>query len=63
MERHAPPAQPLGQTRCMGQHPRLAIENFFLWAGQFRAIATRHDKTARNFLAAFHMAAVLCWLN
>jgi hypothetical protein len=26
-------------------------------------IATRYDKIARNFLAAFHMVAALCWLN
>jgi hypothetical protein len=26
-------------------------------------IATRYDKTSRNFLAAFHMVAALCWLN
>ena len=30
---------------------------------QIRAIATRYDKTARNFLAAFNLLAVLCWLN
>ena len=27
-----------------------------------RAIATRYDKTARNFLAALHLAAVTIWL-
>ena len=37
---------------------RHLIENFFLKLKQFRAIATRYDKTARNFLAAIHMAAV-----
>ena len=42
---------------------RHLIENFFCWVKQFRAIATRYDKTARNFLAAFQMVAVLCWLN
>ena len=42
---------------------RHLIENFFCWVKQFRAIATRYDKTARNFLAAFHLVAVLCWLN
>ena len=42
---------------------RHLIENFFCWAKQFRGIATRYDKTSRNFLAAFHMVAVLCWLN
>jgi transposase len=42
---------------------RHLIENFFCWVKRFRAIATRYDKTARNFRAAFHMIAVLCWLN
>ena len=28
---------------------RHLIENFFCWVKQFRAIATRYDKTARNF--------------
>ena len=41
-----------------GHQARYVIENFF-----FRAIATRYDKTARNFLAAFQLVAVLCWLN
>ncbi|MGH8640039.1 MAG: IS5/IS1182 family transposase, partial [Burkholderiales bacterium] len=26
-------------------------------------IATRYDKTARNFLAAIHLAAAIIWLN
>ena len=30
---------------------------------QFRAIATRYDKTAKNFLAAIHLAAAIIWLN
>jgi transposase len=42
---------------------RHLIENFFCWVKEFRAIATRYDKTARNFLAAFHLVAVLHWLN
>ena len=42
---------------------RHLIENFFAWAKQFRAIATRYDKTARNFLAAFQLIATLHWLN
>ena len=37
---------------------RHLIENFFLKLKQFRAIATRYDKTARNFLAAIHLAAI-----
>jgi transposase len=42
---------------------RHLIENFFCKLKQFRAIATRYDKTARNFLAAVHLAAVIIWLN
>jgi transposase len=30
---------------------------------QFRAIATRYDKTARNFLAAVHLVASLALRN
>ena len=42
---------------------RHLIENFYCKLKQFRAIATRYDKTARNFLAAIHLAAVVIWLN
>ena len=42
---------------------RYLIENFFCKLKQFRAIATRFDKTARNFLAAIHLAAATIWLN
>ena len=42
---------------------RHLIENFFCKLKQFRAIATRYDKTARNFLAAVHLAAATIWLN
>ena len=42
---------------------RHLIENFFAKLKQFRAIATRYDKTARNFLAGVHLAAVTIWLN
>ena len=39
------------------------IENFFARLKQFRAIATRYDKTAQNFLAAIQLAAAVIWLN
>ena len=42
---------------------RHRIENFFCQLKQFRALATRYDKTARNFLAAIHLAAAIIWLN
>jgi len=40
---------------------RHLIENFFAKLKQYRAIATRYDKTARNFLAAIHLAASVIW--
>jgi transposase len=42
---------------------RHLIENFFAKLKQFRAIATRYDKTARNFLAGVYLAASAIWLN
>jgi transposase len=42
---------------------RHLIENFFAKLKQFRAIATRYDKTARNFLGAIHLAAASVRLN
>jgi transposase len=42
---------------------RHLIENFFCKLKQFRAIATRYDKTARNFLAAVYLAATVILLN
>jgi transposase len=42
---------------------RHLIENFFCKLKQFRAIATRYDKTKRNFLAAIYLAAAAILLN
>jgi transposase len=42
---------------------RHLIENFYCKLKQYRAIATRYDKTARNFLATIHLAAAVIWLN
>ncbi len=42
---------------------RHLIENFFAKLKQFRAIATRYDKTARSFLAGIHLAATAIWLK
>lgn len=42
---------------------RHLIENFFARLKQYRAIATRYDKTARNFLGAIHLAGAMVWLN
>ncbi len=42
---------------------RHLIENFFCKLKQFRAIATRYDKRAINFLAGVYLAAIFIWLN
>ncbi len=51
---------PLDETLYKARH---LIENFFARLKQYRAIATRYDKTARNYLAAVHLAAALICLN
>ena len=42
---------------------RHLIENFFAKLKQYRAIATRYDKCAANFLGAIYLAASIIWLN
>jgi len=42
---------------------RHLIENFFCKLKQFRAIATRYDKRAVNFLGGVYLASILIWLN
>ena len=61
-----PPRANRRERRRFDRHiykARHLIENFFTKLKQFRAIATRYDKTARNFLGAVHLAAVAIWLN
>ena len=41
---------------------RFLVEVFFHNLKRFRAIATRYEKTARNFLTFVQIAAVLVWL-
>ena len=42
---------------------RNLIERFFNTLKHFRDIATRYEKTARNYLAGVHLACALTWLN
>ncbi len=43
---------------------RNVIERCFCRLKDFRRVATRYDKLARNFLAAVHLAALVAyWLN
>lgn len=54
--------QPREYDRHLYQARHL-IENFFNRLKQYRAIATRYDQTALNFLGAIHLAAAVIWLN
>ena len=42
---------------------RNLVERFFNNIKQFRGIATRYEKTARNFLAGLHLVRALAWLK
>ena len=42
---------------------RNLVERFFNIIKHFRAIATRYEKTARNFLAGVHLVCALSWLK
>ena len=42
---------------------RNLLERFFNYIKQFRGIATRYEKTARNFLAGLHLVCALAWLK
>lgn len=41
---------------------RYLVEVFFHNIKRFRALATRFEKTARNFLALLHLACAMVWL-
>jgi len=61
-----PPKANRDKPRAYDRHTyeaRHLIENFFCKIKHFRAIATRYDKTARNFLAGVHLVASVIWLN
>jgi transposase len=59
-KRHRKHPRPYDRHLYKARH---LIENFFCKLKQFRAIATRYDKTARNFLAAVQLASITVWLN
>jgi transposase len=42
---------------------RHKVENFFCRIKDWRRIATRYDKSARNFLAAINLVAALYWIK
>ena len=42
---------------------RYLIEVFFHHLKRFRAIATRYEKTAQNYLALVQLGCIFLWLN
>jgi transposase len=42
---------------------RNLVERFFNTIKHFRGIATRYEKTARNFLAGIHLVCAIAWLK
>ena len=42
---------------------RYNVECFFHSLKRFRRIATRYEKTARNYLAFLHVACALIWVS
>lgn len=54
------PQRPYDKALYAARH---LIENLFCKLKQYRAIATRYDKTARNFLAAVYLASAIICLN
>ena len=42
---------------------RNLVERFFCIIKHYRAIATRYEKTAQNFLAGLHLVCALAWLK
>jgi transposase len=60
-----PKANRLVQRHCdfALYRERNLVERFFNTIKHFRAIATRYDKLARNFLSAVHLVSMLILLN
>jgi transposase len=42
---------------------RYLVERFFHGLKRFRRLATRFEKSARNYLALIHVACMRMWLN
>lgn len=42
---------------------RNKVERFIGWIKQYRRVATRYEKTARNYLAMLHLVSAMAWLR
>ncbi len=61
-----PPKSHSNNTRTYDEDldkARHLVENCFCTIKQFRAIATRYDQTASNFLGAVFLVGAYVWLN
>ena len=56
--RDAPVACPRWAYRC-----RHLVENLWARLKEWRAVATRYEKTATSFLAVIHIAAAADWIK
>ena len=54
------PKHPLDKHLCARRH---VIKCYFSKLKQFRRVATRYEKTARNHLAAITIAAIVLWIK
>ncbi len=59
----AAPSRKLANCPKRFYRRRHKIENFFCRIKDWRRIATRYDKVARNFLAATTLVGVLYWIK
>ena len=68
----------VGMKPCIPSHPQRAVQRrpnkkvyalrylvecFFHELKRFRRLATRYEKTARNYLALIHLACTRLWLT
>ncbi len=72
LERGSKPVIPFRSTTKVGREVgfdrelygfRHCVENLFCRLKHFRAVATRYDKLARNFLALTHLACAFVWVD
>ena len=64
------PVIPSNPTRPIIRRPnkklyalRYLVEVFFHGLKRFRRLATRYEKSARNYLALIHVACIRTWIN
>lgn len=61
---HAKPERPVPHRLARKLYrQRFQVEVFFHNLKRFRAVATRYDKTARNYLALVQLACARLWLE